>query len=155
MIHPKEITMRTKDIVYDLLKARIRCFSQIPLLKGINIFEDVEKSRNLLKEFLEKIISARITQYYFIVKMALPGTAHLTLPLEKIQEIFRPFMQHGGEVPGTALTFKLMAAAPEQKVFIYPETKFHYDKGKKGYMIDIGEKEVFYPYEDPEFLSQT
>ena len=153
MIHPKEITERTKETVRELMKVGVRCFSQTPLLKEINIFKDAEKSRALLKKFLGKITDARVTPYYFIVKMALPGTTHLALPMEKIQEIFKPFLQHGGEVPGTALTFKLLAAAPEQKVFIYPETKFHYDEDKKGYLIDIGEKEVFYPYEDPATLS--
>jgi len=149
MIHPKEITEKTKETISELMRVGVKCFSQTPLLKGINISEDVEKSRGLLKEFLEKMTDARITPYYFIAKMALPGTAHLALPLGKIQEIFQPFLQHGGETPGVSLTFKLMVPAPQQKVFIYPETNFRYDKEKKGYMINIGDKEIFFPYEDP------
>lgn len=146
--HPKEITDKTKEVIKELLKRGVRCFAQIPLLRGVNIFDDVEQSRQFIREFLRKLISARIQPYYFVVKMAMPGTKHLAMPLEKIQNIFTPLLQHDDGASGMMLTFKLMAPTPKRKVFIYPETKFEYKKEQGGYIIYADGEEFFYPYED-------
>ncbi len=152
VVHPDQLTETTKDAIRKLLRAGARCFSQVPLLKGKNLFDDAEKSRLLLKELLRKLNDQRIAPYSFVVKMAVPGTEAYAMPLERIVEIFRPLLQHERDSIGLELTFKLMVAAPETKVFLYPETRFEYDGERGGYVIHAGEKKIFYPYEDPSTL---
>jgi len=151
-VHPEELTPKTKEVVRNLLRAGAVCFSQIPLLKGINLSDDIEASRALVRSFLKRLNICRIQPYYFVVKMAVFGTERFAMPLDKIMEIFRPLLQHDRDSIGLGLTFKLMAAAPETKVFLYPETKYRFDKDKGGYLISVSGREVFYPYEDPATL---
>ncbi len=150
VMHPQQLDESTKRSVLELLKAGAPSFSQVPLLKGVNIFDDIEKSRSLLREFVRSLNDQRIQPYYFVVKLAVPGTTYFAMPLEKIVEIFRPLLQHDQDLTGMETTFRLMAAAPQTKVFLYPETKFEYDKTRGGYIIFSEGEEIFYPYEDLE-----
>ena len=152
MTHPDELSEEVKRTIKRLLESGTLCLSQVPLLKGININDDIEASRSLLRGLLRKLDDFRIQPYYFLVKMAVPGTTDYAMPLEKIVEIFKPLLQHDRDSTGLGLTLKLVAAAPETKVFIYPETIFRYSNTLGGYVISADEKDVFLPYEDLAFL---
>lgn len=147
--NPEQLTEKTKEVVQKLIRSGTTCFSQVPLLKGINIFDDIEKSVDFLRQFLKKLVEQCIQPYYFVVKMAVPETERFTMSLERIAEIFKPLLQHDRDSAGMELTFKLMVPAPETKVFIYPETQFRYDKARGGYLISADGREIFFPHEGP------
>ncbi len=81
--HPKEITDKTKKVVWDLLRAGINVGNQGVLLKGIN--DDVDTFRKLH----QKLLSVRIRPYYMFHCQLARGVDHFRAPVEKGAELIR------------------------------------------------------------------
>jgi lysine 2,3-aminomutase len=81
--HPKEITEKTMQAVYDLLSCGVNVGNQAVLLKGIN--DDAETFR----ELHQKLLRARIRPYYLFYCEPAPGIDHFRTPVEKGAELIR------------------------------------------------------------------
>jgi lysine 2,3-aminomutase len=81
--HPKEITGKTMQAVYDLLSCGVNVGNQAVLLKGIN--DDAETFR----ELHQKLLRARIRPYYLFYCEPAPGIDHFRTPVEKGAELIR------------------------------------------------------------------
>jgi lysine 2,3-aminomutase len=81
--HPKEITDKTAEAVYELLSCGVNVGNQAVLLKGIN--DDVETFR----ELHQKLLEVRIRPYYVFYCEPAPGIDHFRTPVEKGAELIR------------------------------------------------------------------
>ncbi len=81
--HPKEITDKTKKVIWDLLRAGINVGNQGVVLKGIN--DDVDTFRKLH----QKLLSVRIRPYYMFYCQLAPGVDHFRAPVQKGAELIR------------------------------------------------------------------
>jgi len=81
--HPKEITEKTAEAVYNLLSCGVNVGNQAVLLKGIN--DDVETFR----ELHQKLLAVRIRPYYVFYCEPAPGIDHFRTPVEKGAELIR------------------------------------------------------------------
>ncbi|MHC4196364.1 MAG: KamA family radical SAM protein [Planctomycetota bacterium] len=81
--HPREITDKTRKVIWDLLRAGINVGNQGVLLKGIN--DDVDTFR----ELHQKLLSVRIRPYYMFHCQQAPGIDHFRTPIEKGAELIR------------------------------------------------------------------
>lgn len=135
MIHPNEFTDEAISAIKKLKHAGFFMYSLTPLLRGVNL------ERETIAGLINKMIRHGIAPYYFIVKHPVPGTAHFAMRVEKIRDIFKPFMQHS-ELSGLGLAGRLMVPAPEQKVYLYPEMTMGYDEKTHTYTFDVDEKPI-------------
>jgi lysine 2,3-aminomutase len=99
--HPKEITEKTANAVYDLLSCGINVGNQAVLLKGIN--DDVETFRRLH----QKLLSVRIRPYYVFYCEPAPGIDHFRTPVEKGAELIRDALR--GHTTGLAQPMYVIA----------------------------------------------
>ena len=81
--HPREITDKTRKVIWDLLRTGINVGNQGVLLKGIN--DDVDTFR----ELHQKLLSVRIRPYYMFHCQQAPGIDHFRTPIEKGAELIR------------------------------------------------------------------
>ncbi len=81
--HPREITDKTRKVIWDLLRTGINVGNQGVLLKGIN--DDVDTFR----ELHQKLLSVRIRPYYIFHCQQAPGIDHFRTPIEKGAELIR------------------------------------------------------------------
>lgn len=81
--HPKEITDKTKKVIWGLLRAGINVGNQGVVLKDIN--DDVDTFR----ELHQKLLSVRIRPYYMFHCQQAPGIDHFRAPVEKGAELIR------------------------------------------------------------------
>ena len=81
--HPKEITDKTKKVIWGLLRAGINVGNQGVVLKDIN--DDVDTFR----ELHQKLLSVRIRPYYMFHCQLAPGIDHFRAPVEKGAELIR------------------------------------------------------------------
>lgn len=99
--HPKEITEKTANAVYDLLSCGVNVGNQTVLLKGIN--DDVETFRELNR----KLLSVRIRPYYLFYCEPAPGIDHFRTPVEKGAELIRDAIR--GHTTGLAQPMYVIA----------------------------------------------
>lgn len=99
--HPKEITEKTAQAVYELLSCGINVGNQAVLLKGIN--DDVDTFR----ELHQKLLRIRIRPYYVFYCEAAPGIDHFRTPVEKGAELIRDALR--GHTTGLAQPMYVLA----------------------------------------------
>jgi len=99
--HPKEITERTAQAVFDLLRCGVNVGNQAVLLKGIN--DDVETFRALH----QKLLQVRIRPYYVFYCEPAPGIDHFRTPVEKGAELIRDAIR--GHTTGLAQPMYVVA----------------------------------------------
>lgn len=99
--HPKEITDRTAEAVFDLLTCGVNVGNQAVLLKGIN--DDTETFRALH----QKLLSVRIRPYYVFYCEPAPGIDHFRTPVEKGAELIRDAIR--GHTTGLAQPMYVIA----------------------------------------------
>ena len=99
--HPKELTEKTAQVVYDLMTCGINVGNQAVLLKGIN--DDVETFR----ELHQKLLRVRIRPYYVFYCEAAPGIDHFRTPVEKGAELIRDALR--GHTTGLAQPMYVVA----------------------------------------------
>jgi lysine 2,3-aminomutase len=81
--HPRELTPQARSACARLIDAGIPMLSQTVLLKGVN--DDEATLAALMRSFVE----TRIKPYYLHHLDRAPGTAHLSLPIERGHELMR------------------------------------------------------------------
>jgi len=99
--HPKEITERTEQAVYELLSCGINVGNQAVLLKGIN--DDVDTFR----ELHQKLLRTRIRPYYVFYCEPAPGIDHFRTTVEKGAELIRDALR--GHTTGLAQPMYVLA----------------------------------------------
>lgn len=99
--HPKEITERTAEAVYNLLSCGVNVGNQAVLLKGIN--DDTETFRALH----QKLLQVRIRPYYVFYCEPAPGIDHFRTPVEKGAELIRDAIR--GHTTGLAQPMYVIA----------------------------------------------
>ena len=99
--HPKELTPRTAQAVYDLLRCGVNVGNQAVLLKGIN--DDVDTFR----ELHQKLLAWRIRPYYVFYCEPAPGIDHFRTPIEKGAELIRDAIR--GHTTGLAQPMYVVA----------------------------------------------
>jgi len=99
--HPKEITEKTAQAVFDLLTCGVNVGNQAVLLKGIN--DDPETFRKLH----QKLLSVRIRPYYVFYCEPAPGIDHFRTPVEKGAELIRDAIR--GHTTGLAQPMYVIA----------------------------------------------
>jgi len=99
--HPKEITEKTAQAVFDLLSCGVNVGNQAVLLKGIN--DDVETFRKLH----QKLLAVRIRPYYVFYCEPAPGIDHFRTPIEKGAELIRDALR--GHTTGLAQPMYVIA----------------------------------------------
>ncbi len=99
--HPKEITEKTAQAVWDLLTCGINVGNQAVLLKGIN--DDVETFQSLH----QKLLNIRIRPYYLFYLEPAPGIDHFRTPVEKGAELIRDAIR--GHTSGLAQPMYVVA----------------------------------------------
>ncbi|MEC9487435.1 MAG: KamA family radical SAM protein [Prosthecochloris sp.] len=99
--HPKEITSKTAEAVYELMSCGINVGNQAVLLKGIN--DDVETFR----ELHQKLLRIRIRPYYVFYCEPAPGIDHFRTPVEKGAELIRDALR--GHTTGLAQPMYVLA----------------------------------------------
>jgi lysine 2,3-aminomutase len=123
--HPKEITERTAQGVYDLLSCGVNVGNQAVLLKGIN--DDVET----FKQLHQKLLSVRIRPYYVFYCEPAPGIDHFRTPVEKGAQLIRDALR--GHTTGLAQPMYVIAT----NIGKIPLTPDYYivEKGEKEYVL--------------------
>ncbi|KUO49580.1 MAG: lysine 2,3-aminomutase [Desulfitibacter sp. BRH_c19] len=99
--HAKEITEKTAEAVWDLLKCGVNVGNQAVLLKGIN---DDKKS---FKELHQKLLNIRIRPYYLFYLEPAPGIDHFRTPVTKGAELIRDTLR--GHTSGLAQPMYVIA----------------------------------------------
>lgn len=99
--HPKEITEKTAQAIYDLMSCGINVGNQAVLLKGIN--DDVDT----IKELHQKLLRIRIRPYYLFYCEPAPGIDHFRTPVEKGAELIRDAIR--GHTTGLAQPMYVLA----------------------------------------------
>jgi lysine 2,3-aminomutase len=123
--HPKEITEKTAEAVYELLSCGINVGNQAVLLKGIN--DDVETFRKLHL----KLLRTRIRPYYVFYCEAAPGIDHFRTPVEKGAELIRDAIR--GHTTGLAQPMYVLATNIG-KIPLMPDY-YILDKNEKEYTL--------------------
>ncbi len=116
--HPKEITEKTAQGVFDLLTCGINVGNQAVLLKGIN--DDPETFR----ELHQKLLRVRIRPYYVFYCEPAPGIDHFRTTVEKGAELIRDTIR--GHTTGLAQPMYVIATNIG-KIPLMPD---YYIKGK-------------------------
>ena len=99
--HPKEITEKTAQAIYDLMSCGINVGNQAVLLKGIN--DDVDT----IRELHQKLLRIRIRPYYLFYCEPAPGIDHFRTPVEKGAELIRDALR--GHTTGLAQPMYVLA----------------------------------------------
>lgn len=99
--HPKEITEKTAEAVYNLLGCGVNVGNQAVLLKGIN--DDTATFRALH----QKLLQVRIRPYYVFYCETAPGIDHFRTPVEKGAELIRDAIR--GHTTGLAQPMYVIA----------------------------------------------
>ncbi len=101
--HPKELTEKTSEAVFNLLTCGINVGNQAVLLKGIN--DDVETFR----ELHQKLLRTRIRPYYLFYCEPAPGIDHFRTTVEKGAELIRDAIR--GHTTGLAQPMYVIATS--------------------------------------------
>ena len=123
--HPKEITEKTAEAVYNLLSCGVNVGNQAVLLKGIN--DDVETFR----ELHQKLLAVRIRPYYVFYCEPAPGIDHFRTPVEKGAELIRDALR--GYTTGLAQPMYVIATNIG-KIPLMPDY-YIVDKNEKEYTL--------------------
>jgi lysine 2,3-aminomutase len=123
--HPKEITEKTAEAVYNLLSCGVNVGNQAVLLKGIN--DDVETFR----ELHQKLLAVRIRPYYVFYCEPAPGIDHFRTPVEKGAELIRDALR--GHTTGLAQPMYVIATNIG-KIPLMPDY-YIVDKNEKEYTL--------------------
>jgi lysine 2,3-aminomutase len=123
--HPKEITEKTAQAVYDLLSCGINVGNQAVLLKGIN--DDVDT----IRELHQKLLRIRIRPYYLFYCEPAPGIDHFRTPVEKGAELIRDAIR--GHTTGLAQPMYVLATNIG-KIPLMPDY-YIVDKDKRHYTL--------------------
>ena len=99
--HPKEITEKTAEAVFDLLACGVNVGNQAVLLKGIN--DDPQT----FKKLHQKLLQIRIRPYYVFYCEPAPGIDHFRTPVEKGAELIRDAIR--GHTTGLAQPMYVIA----------------------------------------------
>lgn len=99
--HPKEITDKTAEAIYNLQLCGISVGNQAVLLKGIN--DNVETFR----ELHQKLLRVRIRPYYLFYCEPAPGIDHFRTTVEKGAELIRDAIR--GHTTGMAQPMYVVA----------------------------------------------
>lgn len=99
--HPKEITDKTAEAVFELLTCGVNVGNQAVLLKNVN--DDVETFKNLH----QKLLKVRIRPYYVFYCEPAPGIDHFRTPVEKGAELIRDAIR--GHTTGLAQPMYVIA----------------------------------------------
>ncbi|MCQ4573646.1 MAG: KamA family radical SAM protein [Candidatus Brocadiales bacterium] len=138
--HPKEITDKTKKVVWDLLHAGINVGNQGVVLKGIN--DDV----NTFQKLHQKLLSVRIRPYYMFYCQQAPGVDHFRAPIEKGAELIRDGLR--GHTSGLAQPMYVVASN-FGKIPLMPDY-YILEKGEKAYKLQSYKKDITYSPNVPE-----
>ncbi|MGD9211698.1 MAG: KamA family radical SAM protein, partial [Desulfobacteraceae bacterium] len=99
--HPKEITEKTAEAVFNLLSCGVNVGNQAVLLKGIN--DDAKTFRKLH----QTLLTVRIRPYYVFYCEPAPGIDHFRTPVEKGAELIRDAVR--GHTTGLAQPMYVIA----------------------------------------------
>ena len=124
--HPKEITEKTAQGVFDLLTCGINVGNQAVLLKGIN--DDPETFR----ELHQKLLRVRIRPYYVFYCEPAPGIDHFRTTVEKGAELIRDTIR--GHTTGLAQPMYVIATNIG-KIPLMPDYYIK-DKDEKEYTLE-------------------
>lgn len=100
--HPKEITEKTAEAVYNLLTCGVNVGNQAVLLKGINDDPDT------FRELHQKLLQVRIRPYYLFYCEFAPGIDHFRTSIEKGAELIRDTIR--GSTSGLAQPMYVIAS---------------------------------------------
>ena len=123
--HPKEITQKTAQAVYDLMSCGINVGNQAVLLKSIN--DDVDTFR----ELHQKLLRTRIRPYYVFYCEPAPGIDHFRTPVEKGAELIRDALR--GHTTGLTQPMYVLATNIG-KIPLMPDY-YIIDKNEKEYTV--------------------
>ena len=123
--HPREITEKTAEAVFNLLRCGVNVGNQAVLLKGIN--DDVETFR----ELHQKLLTVRIRPYYVFYCEPAPGIDHFRTPVEKGAELIRDAIR--GHTTGLAQPMYVIATNIG-KIPLMPDY-YIVDKNEKTYTL--------------------
>lgn len=92
--HAREVTAEFKEIVLELMKRGIACYSQSVLLKGVNDNSDV------LRELFRTLYMSGVRPYYLHLCDRVQGTAHFMVHPTRAIDLWRSLW---GALPGMAI----------------------------------------------------